>query len=81
MNVGGKISVIRDIHMIFFFLKQDFWRELLPLRFQLESVAKILNTGKQSKAVTLRTEAKCIIWRLGGKTTFLNRKPLSFLMT
>lgn len=51
----------------YFFLKQDFWRELLPLRFQLESVAKILNTGKQSKAVTLRTEAKCIIWRLGEK--------------
>lgn len=53
--------------MYTFFLEQDFWRELLPLRFQLESMAKILNTGKQSKAVTLRTEAKRIIQRLGEK--------------
>lgn len=56
--------MMRDVH---FFLEQDFWRELLPLRFQLESMAKILNTGKQSKAVTLRTEAKRIIQRLGEK--------------
>jgi len=56
-----------DERCTLFFLEQDFWRELLPLRFQLESMAKILNTGKQSKAVTLRTEAKRIIQRLGEK--------------
>jgi len=47
------------LHAIF--LKQAFWRELLPLIFQVEAVAKTLNTGKRSKTVTLRAEAKCII--------------------
>lgn len=82
LHLSGILHILqrlksKSLWHIYTSFKQTFWRELLPLMFQVEAVAKTLNTGKQSKTVTLRAEAKCIIqgW---GRNNLLKWKTTKF---
>jgi len=78
MNVGGNISVMRDVH---FFFGAGFLEGASPTQISIRKHGQNTEHRKTKQSSDIKNRSKIHHSEVGGKTTFLNRKPPNFLMT
>lgn len=70
--------MMRDVH---FFFGAGFLEGASPTQISIRKHGQNTEHRKTKQSSDIKNRSKTHHSEVGGKTTFLNRKPLSFLMT